>query len=71
MCVGTFDLASVSMTVRSVSNNLRPDTQIVSANLRRKAPFIARQTGYDCAPLQLSDWPRVFAGQVDMLPAEG
>jgi len=26
MCVGTFDLVSVSMTVRSVSNNLRPDT---------------------------------------------
>ena len=54
MCVGTFDLAFVSMTVRSVSNNLRRDTPIVSANLRRSAPLIARRTGYDCAPLQVS-----------------
>jgi hypothetical protein len=53
MCVGTFDLASVSPSLRSVANNLRRDTPIVSANLRRKAPLIARRTGYDCAPLHI------------------
>ena len=42
------------MTLRSVANNLRPDTPIVSANLRRKPPLIVRRAGYDCAPLQVS-----------------
>ena len=53
MCVGTFDLASVSPSLRSVSNNLRRDTPIVSANLRRNTPLIARRAGYDCAPLHV------------------
>ena len=54
MCVGTFDLASVSPSLRSVANNLRRDTPIVSANLRRKPPLIARRTVYDCAPLHVA-----------------
>ena len=52
-CVGTLDLASVSTSVRSVSNSVRRTHPPVSANLRRKPPLIARRAGYDCAPLQL------------------
>ena len=62
MCVGTFDLASVSPSLRSVSNNLRRDTPIVSPNLRRNTPLIARRTGYDCAPLHLAAWQDVATG---------
>ncbi len=35
-------------------NSVRQTPPIVSANLRRKPPSIARRTGYDCAPLQLA-----------------
>ena len=52
-CVGTFDLASVSKSVRSVSKNVRQTPPPVSANLRRELPLIARRASYDCAPLQL------------------
>jgi hypothetical protein len=58
-CVGTFDLASVSTSVRPVSDNVRRTTPIVSANLRRKPPLIARRAVYVCAPLQIpADAPR-------------
>ena len=52
-CVGTRDLASISPTVRSVSNNVRRTPPSVSANLRRKPPLIARPPHFDCAPLHL------------------
>ena len=52
-CVGTIGLASVSPIVRSVSSSVRRRHPIVSANLRRKVPLIARRAGYDCAPLHL------------------
>ena len=54
-CVGTLDLASVSTTVRPVSNTVRRTPPTVSANLRRKVPLIARPPHFDCAPLQLPD----------------
>jgi len=53
-CVEIFDLASVSRSVRSVSNNVRQSIPSVSANLRRKLPLIARRAVYDCAPLQIA-----------------
>jgi hypothetical protein len=57
-CVGMLDLASVSTSVRSISNSVRRTPPPVSANLRRKPPLIARRAGHHCAPLQLSAlWP--------------
>jgi hypothetical protein len=52
-CAATLDLASVSTTVRSVSNNVRRTPSPVSANVRRKVPFIARRAVHHCAPLHL------------------
>ena len=71
MCVGTFDLASVSPSLRSVSNNLRRDTPIVSPNLRRKPPLIARRTVYDCAPLHLADSGERGATKAVDVPCRG
>ncbi len=56
-CVGTIDCAFVSKSVRSFSNNVRRRHPIVSANLRRKVPLIARRAGYHCAPLELPRHP--------------
>src|SRR3954463_16167846 len=53
-CVGMLDLASVSTSVRSISNSVRRTHPTVSANLRRKPPLIARRAGHHCAPLHLS-----------------
>jgi hypothetical protein len=53
-CVGTLDLASVSMTVRSISNSVRRTHSPVSTNVRQKTPLIARQAVYDCAPLHVA-----------------
>jgi hypothetical protein len=50
-CVGMLDLASVSTSVRSISNSVRRTHPTVSANLRRKPPLIARRAGHHCAPL--------------------
>ena len=52
-CVEILDLASVSLNLRSFSNSARRMPPIVSANLRRKPPLIARRAVYDCAPLHL------------------
>ena len=52
--VEIFDLASVSHSMRSVSNDVRESIPSVSANLRRKLPLIARRAVYDCAPLHVS-----------------
>src|SRR3954454_5698609 len=52
-CVGMLDLASVSTSVRSISNSVRRTPPPVSANLRRKPPLIARRAGHHCAPLHL------------------
>src|SRR5271154_7203475 len=52
-CLGTLDLASVSPSVRSISNSVRRTHPPVSANLRRKPPLIARRAVYDCAPLHV------------------
>jgi hypothetical protein len=54
-CAGTIDLAPVSKTVRSVSNNVRRRHPIVSPNLRRKVPLIARRDVHHCAPLHIRD----------------
>jgi len=51
--VEIFDLASVSHSMRSVSNDVRQSIPSVSANLRRKLPLIARRAVYDCAPLHV------------------
>jgi hypothetical protein len=53
-CVGTLDLASVSMTVRSISNSVRRTHSPVSTNVRQKTPLIARRPHFDCAPLQIT-----------------
>ncbi len=50
-CVGTFDLASVSKIVRSVSNNVRRAHPPVSANVGWKLPLIPRRADSDCALL--------------------
>jgi hypothetical protein len=69
-CVGTLDLASVSMTVRSISNSVRRNHSPVSTNVRQKTPLIARRPHFDCAPLQVevtsavsavTDWMRTAA----------
>jgi hypothetical protein len=52
-CVGTLDLASVSMIVRSISNSARRTHSPVSTNMRQKRPLIARQAVYDCASLHI------------------
>ena len=52
-CVGMLDLASVSTSVRSISNSVRRTHPTVSANLRRKPPLIARRAVHHCAPLHL------------------
>ncbi len=62
-CVGTIDLAFVSPIVRSVSSSVRRRHPIVSANLRRKVPLIARRAGYDCAPLHSAARSRPQASQ--------
>jgi hypothetical protein len=46
-CVGTLDLASVSMTVRSISNSVRRTHSPVSTNVRQKTPLIARRYIYE------------------------
>ena len=48
------DLASVSPSLRPVSNSVRRMHPSVSANVRRKLPLIARRTAHHCAPLQLA-----------------
>src|SRR3954447_14872583 len=53
MCVEPDDLASVSTTVRSVSNSVRLWSPIFSRIVRRKRPLIARRTVHHCASLQL------------------
>ncbi len=53
-CVEILDLASVSLNLRPVSNSARRMPPIVSANLRRKLPLIARLPHFDCAPLQVT-----------------
>jgi toxin HigB-1 len=69
-CVGTFDLASVSPSVRSVSNSVRRTHPPVSANLRRKPPLIARRVAYDCAPLHVfGNIASVALRKFDMLDA--
>jgi hypothetical protein len=52
-CVGMLDLASVSTSVRSISNSVRRTPPPVSANLRRKPPLIARRAAHHCAPLHV------------------
>ena len=52
-CVGMLDLASVSTSVRSISNSVRRTHPTVSANLRRKLPLIARRAVHHCAPLHV------------------
>jgi len=54
-CVGMLDLASVSTSVRSISNSVRRTHPTVSPNLRRKPPLIARRAVHHCAPLHLTD----------------
>jgi len=54
------------MIVRSFSNNVRRRHPIVSANLRRKMPLIARQTVYDCAPLHISPALSINSGPPGM-----
>src|SRR4051794_31040546 len=53
MCVEPDDLASVSTTVRSVSNSVRLWSPIFSRIVRRKRPLIARRTVHHCASLHL------------------
>jgi hypothetical protein len=48
-----YDLASVSMTVRSVSNNVRRRPATVSSNVRQKQALIARRAVHHCASLHL------------------
>src|SRR4051794_16142632 len=55
------DLASVSTSVRSISNSVRRTYPTVSANLRRKPPLIARRAVHHCAPLQVSIFPACLA----------
>ena len=47
------DCASVSPSVRSVSNSVRLSSPTVSHNVRRKWPMSARPTSYHCASLHL------------------
>lgn len=56
-CVATLDLASVSPSLRSVSNSVRRTHPPVSATLCQKPPLIARRAvHHDCAPLQVLRW---------------
>jgi hypothetical protein len=52
-CVEPLDLASVSPSLRSVSNSVRQTHPSVSANLPRKRPSIARRAVHHCAPLHI------------------
>ena len=52
-CVEIYDLAPVSMIVRSVSNSARLTVPPVSTNVRQKTPLIARRAVHDCAPLHI------------------
>ena len=61
-CVEIYDLASVSHSVRSVSNSVRQSGPSVSANLRLKSPLIARPPHFDCAPLHISAAERLQPG---------
>ena len=53
MCVELHDLASVSPTVRSVSDSVRPTPASVSANVRQKQALIARRAVHPCASLHI------------------
>jgi len=53
-CACPYDLASVLMTVRPISNSLRRAPPPVSINVRRKPPLIARRGVHHCAPLQVA-----------------
>ena len=53
MCVEIYDLASVSLIMRSISNSVRWRHPPVSANVRRKPLLIARRPHFDCASLHL------------------
>ena len=56
-CVATLDLASVSPSLRSVSNSVRRTHPPVSATLCQKPPLIARRAvHHDCAPLRVLRW---------------
>jgi hypothetical protein len=67
-CVGTLDLASVSMTVRSISNSVRRTHSPVSTNVRQKTPLIARRPHFDCAPLQVAGSRAGWRSQPPALP---
>jgi hypothetical protein len=53
MCVEFYDLASVSMIVRSFSNSVRSWSPMFSTIVRRKSALIARRAVHHCAPLQI------------------
>jgi hypothetical protein len=53
-CVEPLDLASVSSTVRPVSDSVRRARASVSPNVRRKVGLIARRAVHHCASLHLS-----------------
>jgi hypothetical protein len=58
-CVEIYDLASVSMIVRSVSDSVRQTASQVSTNVRRKRGLISRPAVHDCAPVQVAVEPKV------------
>ena len=64
------DLASVSTSVRSISNSVRRTHPTVSPNLRRKPPLIARRAVHHCAPLQLLVSGSRRHRPADRLPAQ-